>query len=219
MKSRIPNTKSQAPLENPFLAALWWRPGLTLLELVIALGIAALVAVAVFGFQRDYFQLNRLVGGGLEREAEIRQVLKDFSAEVRSAQPSSLGAYPIETASSVSFAFFTDADGDALKERVRYFLAGTILKKGILKPTGNPLTYNPLSEVTRDRIPGVTGPAQLFSYFDAAYDGTALPLAEPLDIPTIRMVRLTLDVDPNGSKPPGAVTYTTQATPRNLRSQ
>lgn len=192
--------------------------GITLLETVIGLGVFLLVAVAILAFGKDFFQLNRLVSGGLDRETEVRKVFKNFVAEVRSASPSSLGGYLIEQASASSFTFFSDIDGDGLKERTRYFLDGATLKKGIIKPTGTPLSYVPANETVSSIVESITGPAATFSYYGATYDGTGSPLADPPNIQAIRMVRVTLAVDPNGDRPPGATTFTTQATIRNLKA-
>lgn len=196
------------------------RPeGLTLLEVVIGLGILGLIILAVAAFQKDFYQLNRLVSGGLSRENDLRRVLKNFGAEVKSASPSSTGSYLIETAAGNSFVFFADIDNDGLKERIRYFRDGAILKKGFTKPGGNPIVYNLANELVSSVIPDVTGPAAIFSYFDAAYDGATNPLTEPVNVAAVRLVRLTLVVDPNGSRPPAPSTFTMQATFRNLRSQ
>ncbi len=192
--------------------------GITLIETVVGLGVFILLAVAVLAFQKDFFQLNRFLSGGLDRETEIRKVFKNFVAEVRSASPSSVGGYLVEQASASSLTFFSDIDGDGLKERLRYFLDGATLQRGVIKPSGTPLSYVPASETVSAIAQNITGPASIFSYYDSAYDGTGSPLSDPPSISAIRLVRLTLVIDPNDSRPPGPTTFTTQATIRNLKA-
>ncbi len=112
--------------------------------------------------------------------------------------------------------FFANIDSDDLKERLNYFLSGNILKRGVIKPGGSPLTYNPANEVLQDLIKDVT-PATIFSYYDSTFDGTGSPLAQPVDVSKIRLVKITITVDPNGPKPPEPVTVSTEATIRSLR--
>ena len=220
---RIANRSVRAIRNSPdrheIRIALASRSGVTLIELVVGLGILGVIGLAVFSFQRDLFQLNRFVEGGLSREADARKVLKQFAAEARTASPSSIGSYAIEAASPTALTFFSDVDNDGVKERLRYFLSGGALMRGVLEPSGQPLTYNPANEVVSTAVRDVTGPAAAFSYFDASYDGSDPPLASPVNIPDIRLIRMELVVDPQGSRPPAAAAYTIQATLRNLRWQ
>lgn len=189
--------------------------GFTLMEIVILVGILAAITLATLVFQQDFFKVNRLAQGSLERETEVRRLLKSFAEELRSAVPSSAGGYLIEQATDSSLVFFANIDSDDSKERIRYFLSGTILKKGVTKPSGSPLTYNPANEVLQDLVKDVTS-AALF-YYDSTYDGTNSALAQPVDVSKIRLVKITVTVDPNGPKPPEPVSVSTQATIRNLR--
>ncbi|MEK7636124.1 MAG: hypothetical protein AAB362_00320 [Patescibacteria group bacterium] len=192
--------------------------GMTLIEAVIAVGIFSLIAMALVGFQSDFFQLNRLVEGGLSRENQIRKIFKSFTDEVRSASPSSVGGYLIESANGTELSFFADIDNDALKERIRYFLSGAILKKGIIKPTGLPLAYNPANEIISDIVSDLVATTTVFSYYNLT-TSTSTPLSVPIDVSLIRFIRMTMSLDPNGPKPPGQVMFSTQVNIRNLRFQ
>lgn len=192
--------------------------GVTLIEAVVAVGIFSIIAMALVGFQSDFFQLNRLVEGGLSRENQIRKIFKSFTDEVRSASPSSVGGYLVESANGTELSFFVDIDNDALKERIRYFLSGTILKKGILKPTGSPLAYNQANEVVFDIVSDLTATTTVFSYYNST-TSTSTPLSAPIDVSLIRLIRMMISVDPNGPKPPGSIIFSTQVNIRNLRFQ
>ena len=117
-----------------------------------------------------------------------------------------------------SFTFYSNVDDDSFKERVRYFLDGTTLKKGIIKPSGTPLTYNPADEAVSELIHGVANATtSIFSYYDKNYDGTNQALIEPIDIATVRLVKITIVTDKDPQTPPGPMTLTTQISIRNLK--
>jgi prepilin-type N-terminal cleavage/methylation domain-containing protein len=196
-----------------------YKKGITLVELVIALAIFGFLAVAVGAFARDVFYFNDILQIGLNNVTEARKVLRPFANEVRRAQPSNLGAFALAQTATSSFAFYTDIDADGVQERVRYFVEGNEFKKGIIKPTGNPLVYNAASEnivkVIRDVVPS----DHIFSYYDSSYAGatTTPALAHPVTPAAVRLVRVDLTVDANPNRAPSLMTITTQVTVRNLK--
>jgi type II secretory pathway component PulJ len=194
------------------------KSGLSVIEVLVGIFILSLIGLAVYSFQKDVFSLNRIISGGLTAQDEARRSLKTMSAEIRTASPSSLGAYALVQTAPSSFTFYSNIDGDSFKERVRYFLEGTTLKKGVIKPSGSPLTYDPANEVITELIHDVAnGTTSIFSYYDENYDGTTQPLAEPIDISAVRLVKITVVIDRDPTQPPGPMTLTTQINMRNLK--
>ena len=166
----------------------------------------------------DIFSLSRIIGSDLSSQQEIRIALKQISAELRSASLSSTGSYAISEASSTSLTFFSDIDDDGIKERLRYFLQNSVLKKGVLVPTGNPLTYNPANEKITDAVRGVyatTSP--IFYYYDSTYGGQTPPLPQPVTTANVRLIKISVTVDTDPLKPPAPSTLTTQITLRNIK--
>ena len=101
---------------------------------------------------------------------------------------------------------------------MRYFIQGTTLKKGILKPSGTPLAYNPANETVRESIHNIgNGTTTLFSYHDTNYDGTSPPLAEPINISVVRLVKITVLIERSTGTPQSPLTLTTQVSMRNLK--
>lgn len=192
--------------------------GFSLVEVLMAVAILTLVGVTIYTFQEDVFSFNRILTNGLTAQDEARRALRIMSAEIRTASPSSIGAYPIAEATNSSFTFYSNIGNDALKERIRYFLDGTVLKRGVIRSTGDPLTYNAASEVLVELVHGITnGVTPVFTYYDSSYDGTTLPLGTPINIALVRLVKVTLSIDPDLFQPPGATTLTTQISIRNLK--
>jgi prepilin-type N-terminal cleavage/methylation domain-containing protein len=195
------------------------KRGFTLVESLFAIAIFSLVVVAVGAFQRDVFYFNDILQTGLSNVTEARKVLRPFVGEVRSAQPSNLGASAIERAESKTFVFYTDTDGDGLRERVRYFVDGNTFKKGIIKPTGDPFVYNEANEKIVNVVNHVIEGQTSFSYYGSNYNGTTStpPLAAPVAPGLVRLIKVDLTIDTNPNRAPGLLTITTQSAVRNLK--
>ena len=191
--------------------------GFTLIEVLVGVFVLGLLVVSIGVFQKNIFFLENLSKSSLEIQQEGRKAIKEMTKEIRSISTSSTGTYPIDTASQNSFTFYSDIDDDGLKERVRYFLEGTTLKKGELKPTGNPVTYDDNNETVVDFVRNIANTNPIFSYYDSSYDGSGAPIAYPIDIASIRLVKVELVIDGNGSSAPVPVTFTFQVTMRNLK--
>lgn len=193
--------------------------GFTLIESILALAIFGSVVVAIGAFQRDIFYFNDILQTGLTNVTEARKVLRPFVNEVRSAQPSNLGAFAIDEATETSFAFYTDIDNDNIRERIRYFLENDTFKKGVIEPTGNPLVYDENDEKIITVVRDVVSTETAFSYYDSNYNGTnETPALEfPVTPSEIRLVRIDLTIDSNPDRAPSLLTITTQATIRNLK--
>ena len=194
------------------------KSGFSMVEVLVSISILTIVGLAVYSFQKDIFSLNRIISGSLTAQDEARRALKRMSAEIRTASPSSLGAYALLQTATSSFTFYSNIDDDSFKERVRYFIDGTTLKKGVTKPSGSPLIYNPADEVISELVHDMADTAtSTFSYYDANYDGTTQPLVEPIEMSTVRLVKITIVIDRDPQTSPGPITLTTQISMRNLK--
>lgn len=195
------------------------KKGFTLVETLIALFIFSLATIVVGNFARDIFFYNSIAQSELDVEYSGRKILNPIISEIRSATLSSVGAYPVESVATSSFVFFSNIDSDNKKERVRYFLEGTNLKKGVIKPTGTvSLIYVSANEVVTTIIPDVrNGTTSLFSFYDTNYTGSSTPLTYPINIPNVRFVKISLILDKDVNRLPGPVTVTTQVAIRNLK--
>jgi prepilin-type N-terminal cleavage/methylation domain-containing protein len=195
------------------------KKGFTLVETILTIFIFSLMMAAVTFFARNIFYLNNIASNTLSVEFETRKVLKPMANEIRSASPSSLGAYPLETLATSTFTFYSDLDGNGVKEKVRYFLSNGSLKKGVIIPTGSPLTYNSASEVITTVVHDVrnTATTSVFQYYDTDYDGTTAPLPSPVAISVVRLVKVSLVVDADPGRPLREKTVTTQVSLRNLK--
>ncbi len=194
------------------------KRGFTLTEVVVVVTVIGILVGALGAFESNIFKQNTLIQNGLLADQDARQTMRAFIALLRAAAPADTGAYAIAEASSQSFTFFSDVDKDGTHEQVRYFLSGNTLQRGLLKPTGSPLAYNPAAEATSTVVNGLTDSAQIiFTYYDKNYAGTTTPLTLPVNIPSIRLVKLSLKIDADPNQPPGPTTYVTQVMIRSLK--
>lgn len=179
--------------------------GVSLLEVIVAIGIFALLIGAVMQLFLSSWRGNAIIWEQLSTQNEGRKATQDFASELREATASSIGAYPIESATATQIIFYSNIDSDSLVERVRYFLASTTLKKGVIKPGGNPLAYSSSTENTTVIANDVAnGVIPVFSYYDANFDGAGEPLSGAIDATKIRIVKISLKLeeDPNLSPVP-----------------
>lgn len=202
--------------------------GFTLIEAIVAIGIMTLIGGGIVAFQKSVIVNSKVLQGTLVSQQQVRKTFSAFSAELRSAGPSANGSYAIESAGTSSIVFYSNIDNDTMVERVRYFYATSsmgsavlnVLKKGVTRPVGAVYTTAPetITTIVYDVKNSSTTP--IFTYFDSAYSGAAsstAPLAQPVSIAQVRLVKMSLAIDPNASRSPVYQTYETQVSIRNLK--
>jgi prepilin-type N-terminal cleavage/methylation domain-containing protein len=196
-----------------------YNRGITLPELVISVAILGVVAYTVSIFQRDIFTLNFSAQNNLAAQLDARHLLKQMIAELREASASSLGAYPIAFASTSALTFYTDVDNDGIKERIRYYLSGTTLRRAQLTPTGSPLVYVDANEKITSVVANVANNAttSIFTYYPSTFAGTTTPLAQPVTIANIRMIGIKVVIEKDVNKSPTPIVVTTSVVLRNLK--
>lgn len=183
------------------------RQGMTLVEVIVGLAAFGILVIGAAAIIITAFRSQRVVWDQLGAQADGRKILEEVVNDARRADLSSIGAYPIVTATTNTLTFYANVDADGLRERVRYWLTGRVFKKGVIKPTGNPLQYVTTTEQVVDVATNIVNQSQgnpVFLYYDAAYTGTSTPLTQPVSTTLIRLIRVKLDIekDPNFSPVP-----------------
>ncbi|MBI2647820.1 MAG: type II secretion system protein [Candidatus Wildermuthbacteria bacterium] len=192
--------------------------GFTLVEVLVGIALSVLVGAGIWIAQREAFGAQAMIRDSLGAQTEARRALKDITMFVREASSASDGSYPISQALENSFVFYVDQDANGVKERVRYFLNGTTLKKGTVIPSGSPLAYHSADETIQELVHDMANGAQpVFQYYDASYDGSAPPLSFPVAAMNVRLVRVVLIIDKNAGRLPDPFTIGAQVTLRNLK--
>lgn len=205
-------------IKNNYLFSKNKLTGFSLIEILVVIGIVILVGGAIATFQRDVIVHNSMIQSGAVAEDSMRSILRQMIGELRSASPAQTGAYLISSVATNTIIFFSDIDNDGLRERVRYFLSGGDLEKGVVEPTGQPYTYNLNNEQIRTIATDIiNGTTSIFSFFNSDYTGSSSPLTDPIDISEIRLVKINFGIDPNPNRPLQAMWITSQVMIRNLK--
>ena len=196
--------------------------GFSLVEVIIFAAITAALIFVVSSLTSNVDNIGNFVNQKLQSRSSLEQTFQMLVTEIRSAGPSSNGAYQIESATTSSLVFFSDIDQDGIFERVRYTLGTSTIAKGFIKPSGNPLVYATSSETIKDVITNVivstsTG-AIFFNYYDSAYTGSQAAMNSPIDVSRIRVVKVSVYVDTNSGKAPKPTFFSDTITIRNSRS-
>lgn len=194
--------------------------GLTLVEVLVAMGISVFLIMGIIDLMLWAMHGRDVVWEQLSTQNEGRKIVQDFTNELRRATASSIGAYPLEVAESQQIVFYSNIDADSWRERIRYYISDKTLKKGITKPSGNPLVYNPSSEVVIDAVHDVANGANaLFYYYDQNYTGpSSTALASPISVTDVRMVGITLSLEEKPNVAPAPFNIEAKVEIRNLKS-
>lgn len=190
--------------------------GFTLIEILISITIVSGLIFLVGTFGLDLYDFGIFLGDNIISQQELQVTIRVMVSEIRAMTQSVNGAYPIESASQNSIVFYSDGDGDGLVERIRYFLEGDIIKKGVIEPSGNPLDYSGNEEIS-EKVHNVYIPAgNIFSYYGEDYSGTQVELAFPTNIPSVRLIKLNMTVDPNPWDEASRINFSSAINIRNL---
>ncbi len=194
--------------------------GFTLVEILVVTSLVVIIGLAIVSFGRDIFWQNYVWSRELIAESEAKIALRRLIAEIRTAESSNTGTYPIESASKNSLVFFSDINNDGQRERLRYFLDGGVFKRGIVSPSGQPYVYLISTEKISTPVNDIINPDDLiFSYYDSDYNGTAssAPLVEPIEIKNIRLIKVEFLIDANSAQAPVPLYLSSQVMMRNLK--
>jgi len=193
--------------------------GFTLVEVLTSVAIFSCILVVIAAFQYNVLNFNRSAAVALNNTQEAQTIMKTVAKELRSMESGSNGSYPITAAATSTITFFSDTDGDGLKDQIRYYIASSTLFRGVIKPAGSPLTYVAANETKKTLATGIrnSSTTPMFEYFNGTFTGTSTALTYPLSITTIRLVRVNLTIDSDPNKSPVVRTFSTQAQLRNLK--
>jgi len=193
--------------------------GFTLIEILIVSGLLVLFLVALATFGRDLFVFNDRYGLSFSADSNAKSALKKLTAELRAAESSATGGFLIEMVASTSLIFFSDPDGDGVRERLRYFIEDRSLKRGLTEPSGNPPVYVSGDEKIQTLIADLLTASSTFVYFNNDYDGTAssTPLTEPIDVQAVKMARFVFVIQAPSNRAPAPYTVQSEVMIRNVK--
>lgn len=193
--------------------------GFAIIEFILVIGIFAGIMIVITNFSKNSTLLSNLINQSLQVEQELTQTFQVLVTEIRSIGPSNSGGYPIESASTSSFVFYSDIDEDGFFERVRYSIGTSTFEKGVIEPTGNPVSYPSSTEIKKTIVLNLLPISSGFEYFGSDYTGSQAAFLPPIDVSRVRVVRVTMTADVSPTSAPKPTTFTNTVTIRNLRDE
>ena len=185
-----------------------YRKGFSIIEMVAVTAIVAVIALVVTSMLVSGLKTYRLKRQVVDEDERIALVIRKFEQTTRAANK-------LETVSSNQLVFYRYFDSNSSSPtRVRFFVDGNQLKIGLTQPEGTEpnVTYSSPEQIDLS-ISDITNPDQLFEY----YDSNNNLLTDNVELSSVKMIRLTISIDKNGSSPPGPSTGTTKVMLRNMK--
>ena len=170
--------------------------GFTLVETIVVIFIFTLLAVGVTTLFTHIFVSSRDRLSSLDNVDQARLLATNFTNEIRVATTGQTGAFALGQADNTQIIFYSNYGQSAgVIARLRYYLTGSLLYKGVTLPTGNPLTYNLAQEQVQVKQADVINNGQpLFYYYDGNYMGSSTPLVQPVNVNQVKYVQLNLNI-------------------------
>lgn len=180
------------------------KKGFTIIEILITLAIVGILGAGVLGLQYILGQNQLIVWRNYLNVNAANRNVTSIVREIRTAQISESGSYPLELAQDAQVVFYTDIDFDGVVERVRYFLAGSNFSRGIIEPTGQPATYPSGDEKVKVLTENVrNGATPVFYYYNGGWpeDTVNNPLTTPSSPSEVKLIRVYLRLNTEENEP------------------
>lgn len=181
--------------------------GFTFVEVIVAVFTFAVIAGGVSVFTAYYFKNYSVSFEQNQSVGQVQTALITLTREIREARSAYDGAWPLTQTDDNIFVFYSDITNDGKTDKIRYFLDGNTLKKGVIQPTEVPVSYPPANEKIYIIAGNVdNGSTPIFRYYNGSWpsDTTNNPLTPQNRILNTRLVKiyLRLNIQTNsGSQP------------------
>jgi prepilin-type N-terminal cleavage/methylation domain-containing protein len=196
--------------------------GFTLVEVMISSVIMVVLAASVMGLSYIVSNSQLTAINSYTAVEEANAIISSITAEVRTAEQSATGAYPLEVADDNEIVFYSDIDYDGVVERVRYTATGKRLEKGVVDPTGVPLLYDLATEkvTTRTEYLDDSSATPVFLYFNGDWptDTANNPLLSGSRLSNTRLLRVTIKMRMMSDTTQDTFTLETHVQPRTLKT-
>ena len=171
------------------------QKGFTLIEVLVTMSVFVVVVFGVAAIINDIFVKSSQQLTSMSNIDQARLALNTFTNEIRNAITGKDGSYPLNQAGDTQIIFFSNYKiSNGQIARIRYYISGNTLYKGITLPTGSPATYNTSSESVYLVATGISTSSQIFYYYDGNYTGTTSALSQPVNINNVRYIKISLMV-------------------------
>lgn len=192
------------------------KRGITFIESLVWVAVFVVSMMALIVSLLSFYRANNYTLDQAQAVSDARRAIDRVVQTLREATYSSEGAYPIIAMSTSSITFYADVDADPLIERVRYFLSGTALKRGVVDPSGDPPAYTAAEVIatTSEHIRNLELRSSLFTYLDES----GATITNLTDVAALRFVTVEAVVNVKPERLPNELTIRSAAALRNLEN-
>ncbi len=198
-----------------------FKKGMTMIEVMVSI---AIFSMAIAGFSMLFSRSWKFNSFAYEEGESTRMAsntINNIVSDLRKVRQADNGEYPVKSAANNDLVVYIDIDRDNATERVHYFLQNGSLRRGISKPSGNPVTY-PASDSTVATLANYIvndSSHPIFYYYNKNYPGDTAnnPLSTPVSsVKNIRLVRVNLMINIKPGVAPDNISVESFAELRNL---
>ncbi len=172
--------------------------GFTLVEVMLAGFISAVVIIGAALFF-VYFLKNNSFSFEENQEISLSQYgMTILVKEIREARSGDDGAWPLLQTDDNQLILFSDVTNDGRTDKVRYFLDGTDLKRGVIEPTAVPVTYPSQNEQINIIASHVDNAGQsIFTYYNGNWPSDTInnPLSLTNRLLNTRYIKIYLRIN------------------------
>lgn len=197
------------------------QSGFTLLELMVSGFLFSVIVALVAGFSVYYFKNYSFSFEEQQQVGQVEQAETQMVREIRRIRNGENGSWPLVQTDDSTFIFYSDVTGDGLADKVRYYMSGTNLQRGVIQPTAVPVTYPPANEKVTTLISNIDATSSaIFRYYDGNYPSDQInnPLVAAQRILNTRYVTVTLKMNVSQNFAAQPYTMTSGADIRSLKT-
>lgn len=193
-----------------------FNSGFTVVEAVVGISIGVVLLGVLVDLMIQTNRLQIFLSDQSTAVSTAGKTLAVLTQELRETTDGDDGSFALAEATALTLAFYSDIDADSAAEYIRYALVGTNLQKTVIEPTGVPAEYLPDTAITSTAAFSIVNESfsgnDLFIYFDTNNQ----PLAEPITLSDVTLIKLHLDVNVDPNQIPDTYASETIVQLRNL---
>lgn len=180
------------------------KRGVTIIEMMMAIFI---FTMGIGGFS---LLVSRVWNGNKytmemgQTSMAVSRGVNQMAGYIRSARQADDGSYPIQSIAGNDLVLFSNYDTDAATERLHFYKSGQDILLGITQPSESmPISYPPGDQQVVTLAERIVNDVDtpIFFYYDRAYAGVGDALVLPVDVSSIRLIKIYLhmNIDPNNA--------------------
>ena len=192
--------------------------GFTLVETLVVIAINAIILAVVMSSIQTLYKTNAYSIAQSQEIENARISIKNWIRDTREMTPAEDGSFPIATASSTVFGFFSDVNDTPDIEYVEYRLSSSTMTRSVHTASGTPPSYDfntpDTTRILSTNVQNTDLNQAVFVYYNNSGNEITNPTAMISDIRFIEIIMI-VNVDP--IQAPGEFRLQGSVAPRNIK--